>query len=149
MCSMHVNDSMIEIKTKKKGHLHFVCSSEFDHLDAIVDQTEVFLAPLIADDELSYKVVLLLTEAVTNAIEHGNAMDTQKRVTGDLLVQNKQIQITVEDEGEGFERQTVKDPTKEENLLMDGGRGIFFIEQMADRVEYEMQGRRVHIFFDR
>jgi len=92
---------------------------------------------------------LLLTEAVTNAIEHGNVLDEEKKVIGDLKIDNERVQITVEDEGEGFEPSEVKDPTNAENLLMDGGRGIFFIEQMADEVSFEQNGRRVHIFFNR
>ena len=51
----------------------------------------------------------------------------------------------VEDEGEGFEREEIADPLASENLLEDGGRGIFLIERMADEVIYENGGRRVGI----
>ena len=46
---------MIEIKTKGKEVLEIDCSSEFEHLDRIVDESEAFLAPLIDDDDLAYK----------------------------------------------------------------------------------------------
>ncbi len=140
---------MIEITKKAKGHLHVVCSSEFEHLDRIVDEAESFVSSIIKDDDFTYKIVLLLSEAVTNAIEHGNAYDAAKKVVVDLKIDSKQAQITVEDEGKGFERSNVQDPTDKENLLMDGGRGIFFIEQMADDVSFELNGRRVNIFFKR
>lgn len=140
---------MIEITKKEKGHLHFVCSSEFEHLDRIVEEADAFVKPLVEDEEFAYKIVLLLSEAVTNAIEHGNALDSDKKVTIDLKIDSKRAQITVEDEGNGFERSEIEDPTNAANLLMDGGRGIFFIEQMADDVAFELNGRRVHIFFNR
>ncbi len=140
---------MIEFSKKAKGHLHCVFTSDFEHLDQIVDKTEAFLAKPISDNDLAYKIVLLVSEAVTNAIEHGNKMDESKKVYLDLKVGSKQIQITVEDEGEGFERESVENPADEANLLMDGGRGIFFIEEMADKVAYEKNGRRVQIFFNR
>ncbi len=140
---------MIEITTIAKGHLQIVCSSEFDHLDQIVDETEAFTAPLIDDEELAYKVVLLVSEAVTNAIEHGNAMDAGKQVKLDVVIDDSRAKITVEDEGEGFKREEIQNPTDEPNLLMDDGRGIFFIEEMADKVDYELNGRRIHIYFRR
>ncbi len=140
---------MIEIIEKEKGYLHVICSSEFEHLDRVVDETEAFVGKLILDDEFAYKVVLLVSEAVTNAIEHGNALDKSKKVTLDLKVNNKRVQITVEDEGEGFDPAAIQDPTNDENLFMDGGRGIFFIQEMADDVSYELNGRRIHIFFNR
>lgn len=140
---------MIEIIEKEKGHLHLVCSSEFEHLDRVVDETEAFVGKLISDDEFAYKVVLLVSEAVTNAIEHGNALDKSKKVTLDVKVGVKQVLVTVEDEGEGFDPETLKNPTQDENLLMDGGRGVFFIQEMADDVSYELDGRRINIIFNR
>ena len=140
---------MIKIIKKAKGHLHLVFTSKLEYLDPIVDETEAFLAPLIQDDDLSYKIVLLVSEAVTNAIEHGNGLDASKKVLVDLTIGRKQIQLTVEDEGEGFQRDAVQNPIDDANILMDGGRGIFFIEEMADDVSYELNGRRVHISFNR
>lgn len=140
---------MIEIAKKSPHHLYIKCSSEFEHLDTIVDKSEAFLAPLVTDEELAYRVVLLLTEAVTNAIEHGNANDASKMIYIDLKIMDAQILIKVEDEGPGFDPNAVSNPTASENLLNDGGRGIFFIEEMADAVAYEQGGRRVCISFNR
>ncbi|MEM8486982.1 MAG: ATP-binding protein [Bacteroidota bacterium] len=140
---------MIEISKKSTTHLHIDCSSEFEHLDRIVDETEAFLGGLITDPEFAYKIVLLVSEAATNAIEHGNALDVSKQVKLDVKVIPSKVTITVEDEGEGFERTAVQNPTADENLLIDGGRGLFFIEEMADDVSYELNGRRVNIVFNR
>lgn len=140
---------MIEIEKKSATHLHITCSSEFEHLDPIVDETEAFLADLITDPEFSYKIVLLVSEAATNAIEHGNGLDASKSVKLDVVVAAAKVTITVEDQGEGFERAAVQNPTADENLLVDGGRGLFFIEEMADDVSYELNGRRVNIVFNR
>jgi serine/threonine-protein kinase RsbW len=140
---------MIKIKKESAGHLRIMCSSEFDHLDRIVDETEQFLAGLLTNEDLAYRVVLLLTEATTNAIEHGNANDATKKVLIDLVVRDHEVTVHVEDEGSGFDRGEVQNPTTSENLMNDGGRGIFFIEQMADQVAYELDGRKVCILFHR
>lgn len=139
---------MIKITSAQKGHLHIECSSDYEHLDRIVDEAEQFLSPLVTDDELAYKVVLLLSEAVTNAIEHGNAMDASKHVKSTLEVNSKTISIQVEDEGTGFDPKSLANPLESDNLLNDGGRGIFFIQEMADKVWFDKEGRRVHIEFN-
>ena len=46
------------------------------------------------------------------------------------------VEITVEDEGEGFDCALVADPLQEENLLKDSGRGIFFMRQFMDAVTW-------------
>ncbi len=140
---------MIEISKKSTTHLHIYCSSEFEHLDCIVDETEAFLGDLITDPEFAYKIVLLVSEAATNPIEHGNGLDAAKQVKLDVKVEPSKVTISVEDQGEGFERSTVQNPTADENLLIDGGRGLFFIEEMADAVSYELNGRRVNTVFNR
>ena len=138
---------MIEIKQEHKGHLRIKCSSNYKYLDDIVDKSDAFLGGLLKDDDLVYKVVLLLSEAVTNAIEHGNAQDESKHVFVEILVKEKRIEVLVEDEGEGFERTKLSSPTESDNLLKDGGRGIFFIESMADEVHFEKDGSKVLIVF--
>lgn len=140
---------MFDILLKKDTHLCITCSSEFEHLDNIVNESDAFLGKLIPDDDLCYRIVLLLSEAVTNAIEHGNDNDEAKKVQIDIEVGDKEIHIRVEDEGEGFNPAKVEDPTEGENVLLDGGRGIFFIQEMADRVDYDLDGRCIHIYFNR
>ncbi len=140
---------MIEIKRIRENHLQIQCTSEFDYLTRIVDELEDFLDALIDDDELNYKVVLLMTEAITNAMEHGNELVSSKKVHVNLIVRPEHISIDVEDEGDGFDRNVLGDPTDSENILRDGGRGIFLIEQIADEVHFEKGGSLVKIVFHR
>ena len=85
---------MIEISKKSTTHLHIYCSSEFEHLDRIVDETEAFLGDLITDPEFAYKIVLLVSEAATNAIEHGNGLDAAKKVKLDVKVEPSKVTIS-------------------------------------------------------
>lgn len=119
--------------------------SSFDELEQVVDATESFFAPHTADEDLLYQLVLLTSEAVTNAIEHGNGLDESKEVYLVLEVADASYSIRVRDEGEGFDPGAVQDPLLRENLLSEGGRGLFLIEQMADEVEYLHGGREVCI----
>lgn len=140
---------MIEFWNTRAGVLDIKCSSEFEHLDAIVDGAQEFLASQVDNEELAYKVVLLLSEAVTNAIEHGNKLDASKEVDVNLDVSPKKIKITVKDQGEGFDTSKLSDPIDADNLLNDGGRGIFFIQEMADEYQISEGGRKMEIIFNR
>lgn len=124
-------------------------SSTFEELERVVDEAESFLATCFTDDEKVYTGVLLASEAVTNAIEHGNALDESKKVLIDFKSKSDVVEIWVEDQGVGFNRADIKDPLNEEQLLLDGGRGIFLIEKLADKVCYENNGRRIGIIFNR
>jgi serine/threonine-protein kinase RsbW len=60
-------------------------------------------------------------------------------------VSPNETEIIIEDEGPGFERADVPDPTAEENLLKCSGRGILLMETYMDQVEYSKNGRRVRM----
>lgn len=127
--------------------LKMVLESAFHHLDQVIERTEQFVAAHFSDEDKVYQIVLLTSEAVTNAIEHGNQLDTSKQVFVDMVVEQRRLTVSVQDEGMGFRRNAVRDPLEEDNLFKDGGRGIFLIEEMADEVIYEMDGRRVKMVF--
>ncbi|NNE70051.1 MAG: ATP-binding protein [Rhodothermales bacterium] len=128
-------------------HRQLKLESSLEHMDRIVEETDQFLMPLGLDDDLAYNIVLVTTEAVTNAIEHGNAMDADKWVHVHYEATENVVEISVEDEGEGFSPSAVPDPLAEENLLAGGGRGVYLIEEIADEVEYQADGRRVVMRF--
>lgn len=126
-----------------------VLSSEFESLETVIDDTEAYLSEHNVDEDLAYRVVLLATEAVTNAIEHGNAMDPEKSVIMECHCHPDRITLTVEDEGGGFDPSTLASPLDDEHLLDPGGRGLFLMGKMADEVEYEADGRRIRLVFKR
>lgn len=130
-------------------HRRLVISSEHEHLDRIVDETEAFVQAFVDDEDFVYRAVFLTTEAVTNAMEHGNAYDPAKRVIIDFCMLPDEMTVTVEDQGAGFEPSQVVDPLQHENLLNDSGRGVFLLEQMADEVAYDLGGRRVRFVLKR
>jgi|JI10StandDraft_1071094.scaffolds.fasta_scaffold1459002_2 serine/threonine-protein kinase RsbW len=99
-------------------------------------------------DEAKGKLLVVLTEAVTNAIVHGNASVEDKTVKVKLVDNSGDIRFIVEDEGCGFDPEQVPDPTMPENLLKPGGRGVFLIRELSDGVCYHKQGRQVEITFE-
>lgn len=120
-------------------------SSRFEELELVVDAAEAFYTRCFKEEDRIFTGVLLASEAVTNAIEHGNKNDQSKQVVIEFRIRAGRSECWVEDEGDGFVREDIADPLASENLLEDGGRGIFLIERMADDVIYENGGRRIGI----
>ena len=92
-----------------------------------------------------FAVKISLEEALINAIKHGNKLDPKKKVRIEASVSPSETEIIIEDEGPGFDRADVPDPTAEENLLKCSGRGILLMETYMDQVEYTKSGRRVRM----
>jgi len=97
------------------------------------------------DSDSVFAVKLALEEAMINAIKHGNKMDPAKKVHIDATINAREAKITIEDEGPGFNRAKVPDPTSEENLTKCSGRGLLLMETYMTSVEYSNKGRRVHM----
>ena len=100
------------------------------------------------DEESTFAIRISLEEAIVNAIRHGNKLDPTKKVHVESDISPQRVEIVVEDEGKGFVRHAVPDPTHEENLARPSGRGILLIESYMSRVTWDHDGRRVHMVKD-
>ncbi|MFU8861688.1 MAG: ATP-binding protein [Cyclonatronaceae bacterium] len=92
------------------------------------------------DDDTASRFQLVMSEACTNAIMHGNKMDETKKVIIASEVFDHKIVVTVQDQGEGFDPDSVPDPLATDNLLKTSGRGVYLIRQYADKVSYSQKG---------
>jgi len=122
-----------------------ILPSNFQSVERVVDESESFFGQFYDDEELLYKLQLLASEAITNGVEHGNEYDESKTVTVIFEADPDVATISVEDQGNGFDRSSVENPLSESHILDDGGRGLFLMEAMADEVKYDLDGRRVTI----
>ncbi|MDG1477282.1 MAG: ATP-binding protein [Vicingaceae bacterium] len=92
-------------------------------------------------------ILIALTEAVNNAITHGNKLDPNKKVHLNMATTSKHVEFIVKDEGVGFDYDNVPDPTLPENIEKIRGRGIFLMKTLADRVDFEENGRIIKLNF--
>lgn len=81
--------------------------------------------------------MMALMEAITNAIKHGNQKDQSKKVGIHYVINGERFDCRISDEGDGFDRDEVPDPTDPENLERTSGRGLLLIERYMTRVEYK------------
>lgn len=72
------------------------------------------------------------SEALVNAIVHGNKEDESKKVHTNIFYNEIIMTVRIKDEGTGFNVEELPDPTSNENLLKESGRGIFIIRSLVD-----------------
>lgn len=110
-------------------------------------QVENFLRLLFRKENLPEesfnKVFLCVSEAVINSIEHGNKNEIRKKVTIEVLCHHKDLYIAVTDEGDGFDYREVADPTVEENIKNETGRGIFIMKSISNKIDFREEGKCV------
>lgn len=92
-------------------------------------------------------ILLAISEAVDNAIEHGNKRNPDKEVFISFCASDKDITFTVADEGQGFDPNRVADPTQPDNRP-EAGRGLFVMKHLADKVAFEDNGKKVVLSFN-
>ncbi|MEQ9592456.1 MAG: ATP-binding protein [Cyclobacteriaceae bacterium] len=99
------------------------------------------------NDDIYGNIMIAVTEAVNNAIKHGNKNLSTKNVALLLSLEEGLIKFKIEDEGIGFDYDNLPDPTAPENLEKPGGRGIFLMKHLSDEVKFKEGGRVVELSF--
>ena len=117
-----------------------------------INEVESFVKQFAQDLEINENIfpniLISVTEAVNNAIIHGNQRNINKEVKIYLEESETTLTIIVSDQGSGFNPSNVPDPTLEENIDKLGGRGVFLIQQLCDKVFFKNNGRTVEMKFN-
>ena len=87
-------------------------------------------------EDAAFGIDMAVREAVTNAVLHGNRQDETKTIDVSLTVSPGAFEIMVRDRGEGFDPESIPDPTDSQNVLKTSGRGIFFMRTFMDEVTW-------------
>ena len=116
-----------------------------------IAEVENLINSIFEDHDLSPdyygNMLVALTEAVNNAITHGNKLDENKVVDFSFKHEGDNYIFVVKDEGPGFDYQNIPDPTSPENLEKPDGRGIFLMENLANTVNFSDNGSTVELIF--
>lgn len=98
-------------------------------------------------EDMFGNMLVAITEAVTNAIYHGNKSDPNKKVKVACSFSHHTITFTITDQGPGFDFYNLPDPTAPENLEKECGRGIFLMKHLTDQLIFSDNGRVVELNF--
>jgi serine/threonine-protein kinase RsbW len=99
------------------------------------------------DDEIYGNVMVSIIEATLNAIIHGNKENPAKEIFISCDFFDDKLQFKVKDSGNGFDFTNLPDPTNIVNIEKPEGRGIFLIQNLADKVNFYEFGRVIEIIF--
>jgi CheY-like chemotaxis protein len=144
----------------------FVLENEARLIMPLIDHLQAQLPHW--SDSSRLQIGMALNEALTNAMHHGNLevpsslrVDDEsdyyflirqrqkslpycdRRVRVQIETTPERIQIEVQDEGPGFNPQSVPDPTLPANLEKLSGRGLLLIRTFMDDVQYADKGSRI------
>jgi serine/threonine-protein kinase RsbW len=113
-----------------------IIPSSQKHLKKAVEFIEAMAQKIGFDEDATADIAISVSEAVNNAILHGNKKDEKKKVTILADPGEKQITIRIRDEGAAFCLDDVCNPLAPENLMKCNGRGILILRTLMDEVTF-------------
>lgn len=118
----------------------FQVDSDLGIVQKTSEDVLAFLKPLALGEAALFDIRLCLEEALINAMKYGNALRKEVPVELDVEGSDKEVRITVKDQGPGFDVKGLADCTQEQNLYRNHGRGVYLIHQLMDEVRYNDKG---------
>jgi serine/threonine-protein kinase RsbW len=123
-------------------------TSDFAQIASVESLIDSVFNEHFTDSDSYGNILVSVTEAVNNAIIHGNERDLSKTVGVAVSKNDNAIVFTIKDMGKGFDFENLPDPTAPENLEKENGRGIFLMKSLSDGVEFTNGGSEVDIRFE-
>jgi serine/threonine-protein kinase RsbW len=111
--------------------------------EAVELVTRHCLAGHSATRTIRFRLQVVLSEALANAILRGNQEALDKWVDVRAELRTDVIRLFVTDEGPGFDPSTVPEPIRPDQIDEAGGRGLFLIRKLVDAVQYNEQGNSI------
>ena len=120
--------------------------SQIQIISPFVDRLMRFILHFRPEDGSEIDIETAVREAVANAMVHGNGENPSKRVYVECrCYTDREVSITIRDEGAGFDTSAVPDPTTPESRLSEHGRGIYLMKTLMDDVCFDESGTVVHM----
>lgn len=139
---------MISYSRKVMENLDLKFASKTENLVLVEKLIDKVCEQFRINEDYYGNILVALTEAVNNAILHGNKQNPEKSIDVRFEQNNGCICFIVKDEGEGFDHNNIPDPTNPENIEKPNGRGVFLMQNLADKVEFSDNGRMVKLNFN-
>ncbi len=121
--------------------------SKIENLRVIEKAIDELTANNNINNDYYGNIMVSVMEAVNNAIVHGNELNPRKVVEIVMFVEENFLEVTVKDEGRGFDPSVIPDPTSPENIQNVDGRGVFIMTKLSDDIEFNDKGNIVKLTF--
>jgi serine/threonine-protein kinase RsbW len=131
-----VTKKKIKNQKSKPNEYDLIIPSKLEKLVQVEKYTEKIAAIASLSKDQGDNLAIAVTEAVGNAIVHGNMRDPEKKVIIHFTITQKQVTAEVKDQGSGFDPKSLSNPLKPENIMKENGRGIFILKSLMDKVSF-------------
>ncbi len=123
--------------------------SELENLPVVESLIDKVCQSVGVHEDVYGNVLIAVTEAVNNAIIHGNKQNSSAEVNVEVYDEPAAFCFSIRDAGTGFDYQNLPDPTAPENIEKENGRGIYLMRHLADDVEFNPEGNCVTVCFNK
>lgn len=122
---------------KKSKDFSLIFPSRVEYIEKVEALTEKACAHAKFSEDERDSMAIAVTEAVNNAILHGNKKNPDKNVHVDIMATADTVRVVIRDEGDGFNPQKIDNPLEPQNLLKESGRGVFIVRSLMDEVSFD------------
>lgn len=131
------------IPTEEKVDNRIEIPSDIRNIKKASNEILGHLQRLKIDKSIQFDIRLAVEEAVRNSIVHGNRYDKELPVTVSYAIDKDKLEVEIKDRGNGFDVKKIPDPRSKDYIMKEGGRGIFLMYRLMDKVEYNRRGNKV------
>lgn len=132
---------------RPKTQYSLTISSERSSIENAVNLVEKVAAEMKLIEEEAYNLAISVSEAVANAIIHGNKFDKNKKVKISIFIENNRVTVKVKDQGSGFNPKELNNPIDPENVSKEFGRGVFILRNLMDTVDFNFVKSGTEVIF--
>ena len=122
-------------------------NSSVENLNFVEKEIESIFDDFNFSEEQFGNVLIAVTEAVNNAVHYGNQEDVTKVINLNFTSIKDKLVVTIKDEGDGFDYESLPDPTDPDNLEKLEGRGIYLMKHLSDSISFSENGSKVELVF--
>lgn len=122
-------------------------NSSVENLTFVEKEIESIFDDFKFSEEHFGNVLIAVTEAVNNAVHYGNQEDVTKVINLNFTSIKDKLVVTIKDQGDGFDYESLPDPTDPNNLEKLEGRGIYLMKHLSDSISFSDNGSKVELVF--
>ncbi|MBK98730.1 MAG: hypothetical protein CL672_08080 [Balneola sp.] len=132
---------------KKSIKNTFIFQSNFTELEKLDECLNSIEGYLELSEDKQYEIMLVLSEAVANAIEHANELNSSKKVKIVIALSTEGIIAEIYDEGPGFDPAKLVNPLEKKAILRDHGRGWYLMQHYSSSIEWDNELKCLRVRF--
>jgi len=134
------NDADSSNRTRPDAQFYFKIKSSTDQITRTVQKFDQLLENHnYCSSRTKSELATALSEALANAIIHGNKINPEKFVDLKIMIYKDRMIMMIKDKGSGFNYEELPSPLKPENIKKTTGRGVYLMSVLVDKVKFIRQ----------